>query len=31
MTVVCVALDGLAPKAIPPQYREKFEELLEET
>ena len=30
MTVVCVALDGLAPKAIPPAYREKFEELLED-
>ena len=30
MTVVCVALDGLKPRAIPPAYREKFEELLEE-
>ena len=30
MTVVCVALEGLKPRAIPPAYREKFEELLEE-
>jgi len=30
MTVVCVELDGLKPCAIPPAYREKFEELLEE-
>jgi acyl-CoA thioesterase FadM len=29
MTVVCVALDGLAPKPIPPAYRDKFEELLD--
>ena len=30
MTVVCVALDGLQPQAIPSAYREKFEELLAE-
>ena len=30
MTVVCAALDGLRPVPIPPQYKEKFEELLEE-
>jgi 4-hydroxybenzoyl-CoA thioesterase len=30
MTVVCVKLDGLAPIPIPPEYRVKFEELLEE-
>ena len=30
MTVVCVDLDGLKPRAIPPRYREKFEELLED-
>ena len=29
MTVVCVDLDGLKPRPIPPAYREKFEELLE--
>jgi 4-hydroxybenzoyl-CoA thioesterase len=31
MTVVCVRLDGLESIPIPPKYREKFEELLEET
>ena len=30
MTVVCVDLDGLKPRALPAAYREKFEELLEE-
>jgi 4-hydroxybenzoyl-CoA thioesterase len=30
MTVVCTQLDGLKPIPIPPQYREKFEELLED-
>jgi YbgC/YbaW family acyl-CoA thioester hydrolase len=30
MTVVCVDLDGLKPRALPTKYREKFEELLEE-
>jgi len=30
MTVVCVELDGLKARPIPPAYREKFEELLEE-
>lgn len=30
MTVVCVDLDGLKPRALPAKYREKFEELLEE-
>lgn len=30
MTVVCVALEGLQPRAIPSAYREKFEELLSE-
>jgi len=30
MTVVCVRLDGLESVPIPPKYREKFEELLEE-
>jgi len=30
MTVVCAQLDGLETQAIPPAYREKFEELLEE-
>ena len=30
MTVVCVALDGLKSRPIPGNYKEKFEELLEE-
>ena len=30
MTVVCVKLDGLEAIPIPPKYREKFAELLEE-
>ena len=30
MTVVCVELDGLKSRALPPAYREKFLELLEE-
>jgi len=30
MTVVCAKLDGLASVPIPPKYRVKFEELLEE-
>jgi len=30
MTMVCAQLDGLRPIPIPPKYREKFEELLEE-
>jgi 4-hydroxybenzoyl-CoA thioesterase len=29
MTVVCVALDGLRSIPIPPEYRAKFEEILE--
>jgi 4-hydroxybenzoyl-CoA thioesterase len=29
MTVVCVELDGLKARPIPPAYRERFEELLE--
>jgi YbgC/YbaW family acyl-CoA thioester hydrolase len=31
MTVVCVKLDGLESIPIPPKYRVKFEELLEES